>query len=215
MLTFAVEHFARHQYREFVAFLQLTEIHLPLHGLDHRVDFRAGQPGITRAGDKAGADGALQHAVDPIAFLQLAAHFKTVIHTGIGAGLAAGHLPGQALQIAVGGQGPGELLANLQVAQLFIGGGKLGDIAHIDTVLVQNTAERIAGRHHIFVPAGIAIGFFVELILRNGFFFLRGLIDRLGGFRQQGADLAFFQFNGSDDGGGFRVVNVGSPDGDR
>ncbi len=87
--------------------------------------------------------------------------------------------------------GSGELLANLQVAQLFIGGGKLGDIAHIDTVLVQDAAERIAGRHHIFVPAGIAIGFFVELILRNGFFFLRGLIDRLGGFRQQGTDLAF------------------------
>jgi hypothetical protein len=41
------------------------------------------------------------------------------------------------------------------------------------------------------VAAGIAIGFIVQFILRNGFFFLRRLVDRLGGFRQQRTDFAF------------------------
>ena len=89
-------------------------------------------------------------------------------------------------------------MTNFKITQLFISRGELSDIAHINTVLIKNTAQRIAGRNHIFMAAGVAIGFVIELILRDSFFFLRRLIDGFGSFRKQRADFAFFQLNRSD-----------------
>ena len=216
MLALTVEHFTRHQYGKLIAFFQLTEVHLPLHGFDHRANFGAGQAGIASAGDKAAAHGTFQYVIDPVAFLQLAAHFETVCNPVIGAGFAARHLPGQALQVTVRRQGPGELLADFQITQLFIRRGEPGDIAHINTVLIKNAAERIAGRHHIFMAAGIAVRFIIQLVLRDSFFFLRRLIDGFRSLWQQRTNFALFQLDGSGDGSRFgMVVDVGSPDGDR
>ncbi|SAJ33534.1 Uncharacterised protein [Enterobacter cloacae] len=63
--------------------------------------------------------------------------------------------------------------------------------------------------------AGFILDLVIQLILGNRFIFLSGLIDRLAGLRQQRADLALLQFDGFNDWGGTRVVNIGPPDGDR
>ena len=94
LLTLAVEHFARHQHGKLIALLQLAEIHLPLHGFDHRTDFRAGETGITGAGNEASAYCAFHHAVHPVALLHFTGHFETVCSAIVGAGFTAGHLPG-------------------------------------------------------------------------------------------------------------------------
>lgn len=57
-------------------------------------------------------------------------------------------------------------MAYFQITQLFIYRREPGDIAHINTVLIKNAAKRIAGRDHIFMAAGIAVRFIIQLILR-------------------------------------------------
>lgn len=93
------------------------------------------------------------------------------------AGFAAERLPGQTLQITICDRSPGRLLANPQIMQLFTGKEKLGDIVHTDTILVQDAAECIVSRYRILMTAGISVGLLIEFILRDGFFFLRGLVD--------------------------------------
>ncbi|SAG97074.1 Uncharacterised protein [Enterobacter cloacae] len=63
--------------------------------------------------------------------------------------------------------------------------------------------------------AGFILDLVIQLILGNSFIFLCGLIDRLAGLRQQRADLALLQFDGFNNRGRTRVVNIGPPDGDR
>ena len=99
MLALAVQHFARHQHRELITFFQFAEIHLPLHGLNHCADFRAGQPGIFGAGDEASAHRAFDTTVNPIALLHFAAHFETRRSAIVSTGFTAGYFPGQTLQV--------------------------------------------------------------------------------------------------------------------
>ena len=58
-----------------------------------------------------------------------------------------------------------------QITQLFIGLEESWAISPISIpVLIQDAAEGIAGRHHIFEARRHRYRFFVEFILRNGFF---------------------------------------------
>ncbi|MNB84487.1 hypothetical protein D3C75_313490 [compost metagenome] len=75
-------------------------------------------------------------------------------------------------------------MADFQVTQLFIRGGKLADIAHFNAVLVKNAAERIAGGDHIFMNTDFSFSLVIKFILRDRFLFLRSLIDRFTGFGQ-------------------------------
>lgn len=102
-----------------------------------------------------------------------------------------------------------ELLANFQVTQVFICGSQLADIPHVNAVLVQYAAQRIASGDHIFMDPGFILGFIVQLILRNGFIFLSRLVDRLTGLRQQRTDFVLLKLDGFDDRGRTRVVNIG------